>query len=69
VEKILNLLKVEGKDVRKGDWNNKEVNVFTILCFRFFPSPFVMKKSTLLETQLVEEGVTPHYSYEIILVH
>lgn len=26
-EKILDLLKVQNKDVRKGDWNNKEVGV------------------------------------------
>ncbi|KAJ6570249.1 P-loop containing nucleoside triphosphate hydrolase protein [Mycena vulgaris] len=27
VEKILKLLTVDGKDVRKGDWNNKEIDV------------------------------------------
>ncbi|KAJ7454837.1 P-loop containing nucleoside triphosphate hydrolase protein [Mycena latifolia] len=27
VEKILKLLAVDGKDVRKGDWNNKEIDV------------------------------------------
>lgn len=61
VEKILKTLTVDNKDIRKGDWTNKEVRIWPGKWF----SPCsivqrVMKKSITLElTQLVEEGVTP----------
>jgi len=37
-EKILKHLTVDGKDVRKGDWNNKEVNMdpLSFIHFPFF---------------------------------
>lgn len=59
VEKILNVLTVQSKDVRKAEWSNKEV------CGPS-PLPFcVMNKSSLLDlTQLVEAGVTPHHAFE-----
>jgi hypothetical protein len=68
VEKVLKCLNEDRKDVRKGDWTNKEVSLWTLLS----TPPFlvhlllVMTKSMLLEsTQLVEAGVTPQHAYEI----
>ena len=52
VEKIYKVLTEENKDVRKAEWNNKEVCIVdAILLLR--------RKRVSLETQLVEAGVTP----------
>ena len=64
-EKVLKCLTEENKDVRKGDWNSKEVNKNF---FRNNLTPILCDDKELqarILTQLVEEGVTPHYSYEI----
>ena len=55
-ERILHVLKEEGKDVRKVDWNNREVSErpnyrdrspYSLLqASIFFPSSWVMIKST-----------------------
>jgi len=48
VEKILKVLTVENKDIRKADWNNKEVhNLSSILYFHLslLPIFLLMKKS------------------------
>jgi hypothetical protein len=50
---------VDGKDIRKAEWNNKEVRVSYLPLF--YIHNHTMKKSNLLETQLVEKGVTPQY--------
>lgn len=47
VEKVLKTLTVDNKDVRKGDWTNKEVRITNRDTFIFFPS--LMKKSSVLE--------------------
>lgn len=47
VEKILEMLK-EGKDVRKGDWAPKEVNIMSSFLSRPLPY-FVMTKSNKLD--------------------
>ena len=60
VEKILKVLTVDGKDIRKAEWSNKEVSDVFGFCHQIFL--FMMKKSTHARlTQLVEEGVTPQY--------
>ena len=47
-------LTVDNKDVRKVDWNNKEV------CVASFVSSHDEGVNTP-QTQLIETGVTPHY--------
>ncbi|KAG1836083.1 hypothetical protein DFJ58DRAFT_191093 [Suillus subalutaceus] len=59
VEKIYKVLTVDGKGVRKYEWNNKEVNMILLL------SLLSDEKELCSITQLVEEGVTPQYSFEI----
>jgi hypothetical protein len=45
VEKVLKVLTVDQKDIRKADWNNKEVGIMTP-----FILPFdTMKKSAMLD--------------------
>ena len=64
-EKVLKCLTEENKDVRKGDWNSKEVNK---ILFRNNLTPILCDDKELqarILTQLVEEGVTPQYSFEI----
>jgi obg-like ATPase 1 len=53
IEKIYKVLTEENKDVRKADWNNKEV------CSIDSVTPMIGRKRVSLETQLVEAGVTP----------
>jgi len=56
VEKIFKTLAVDQKDIRKGDWTNKEASTqFSIR--QHDPMPYMMTKSFKLElTQLVEGG-------------
>jgi hypothetical protein len=67
VEKVLKFLGEDKKDVRKGDWTNKEVSLLTSPLSRpFLVHSFPeMTKSMLLETQLIEAGVTPQQAFEI----
>ena len=72
MEKILKVLTVENKDIRKADWNNKEVhNMSFYTLFPLLPLPKFFpldeKEPMCSITQLVEEGVTPQYSFEIDL--
>lgn len=54
---MLKTLTVDNKDVRKGDWTNKEVSAAN--CHTF--SPFFDEKELHARiTQLIEVGVTPH---------
>lgn len=67
VEKVLKSLSEDKKDVRKGDWTNKEVSSAR---FPFHPLPctivaLMTKSSRLDQTQLVEAGVTPQHAFEI----
>lgn len=49
---------MDKKDVRKGDWTNKEVRVTN---HDTFISPFFDEKELRARiTQLIEVGVTPH---------
>ena len=48
IEKVLHLLKDENRDVRKGDWNNKEVSL--PLCFSISRTPSPCKIAP--ETQM-----------------
>ena len=69
------MLKEEGKDVRKVDWNNREVSerpnyrdgpAYSLLQASIFV-PFLLdddKEHFCLKTQLVEAGVTPQYAKE-----
>lgn len=61
VEKIYKCLTEDNKDVRKGEWNNKEVRLLSIVIGQaFLLLPYMKRKSTPLDlTQLVEEGVGP----------
>lgn len=38
MEKVLHLISVENKDVRKGDWNSKEVSIAIPPFSFFFPN-------------------------------
>jgi len=49
---------VDNKDVRKGDWTNKEVRIANPNTFTSFF--FDEKEHRARITQLIEEGVTPH---------
>jgi obg-like ATPase 1 len=40
VEKILHVIQEEGRDVRKAEWNNKEVNGVSIFYYRTTKSTF-----------------------------
>ncbi len=62
VEKVLKVLTVDEIDVRKHDWSNKEVSNSLLLGL------YDEKELYARLTQLVEEGVTPHYSYEMFSV-
>lgn len=57
---MLKTLTVDNKDVRKGDWTNKEVRITDHdpppLFFPFFDE----KELCARITQLIEVGVTPH---------
>jgi hypothetical protein len=60
VEKVLKCLNDDKKDVRKGDWTNKEVSRSSYSPF-FPPVPFVhsflvMRKSALLESNPAHRG-------------
>lgn len=66
VEKVLKTISEDNKDVRKGTWNAKEVGAF-LYCLFYIMYWFCDEKEQLLETQLVEEGVTPQHSFEITL--
>ena len=63
IERVLHLIGTEGKDVRKGSWNPKEVS-YLGSCMAILSC--MMRKSDMLDlTQLVEAGVTPQYAHEI----
>lgn len=55
-ERILAVLREEGKDVRKAEWNNKEVRRVFFLSMNSQED----KEHVCSITQLVEAGVTPH---------
>lgn len=58
IEKVLKTLTVDNRDVRKGDWTNKEVRITNRDTFIF---PFFDEKELCARiTQLIEAGVTPH---------
>jgi len=57
VEKIYKVLTVDGKDIRKAEWNNKEVSL------NLLRIPHEEKEHCSI-TQLVEEGVTPQQTIE-----
>ena len=57
------MIGTEDKDVRKGNWNPKEVS-YLGSCMAILSC--TMRKSDMLDlTQLVEAGVTPQYAHEI----
>lgn len=66
-EKVLKHIQEDSKDVRKGEWNNKEVRENFIIIDMQFRSHLSDDKELVARilTQLVEEGVTPQYSFEI----
>lgn len=74
-EKVLKHIQEDSKDVRKGEWNNKEVRKDFIIVHMQLRSHLSDDKELVARilTQLVEEGVTPQYSFEInftlILLH
>ena len=73
VEKVLKCLNEDKKDVRKGDWTNKEVNHLIslppALPFPLVHSLLVMTKSMLLESNPAHRGGSnaPH-AFEINFV-
>ncbi|KAG6864089.1 hypothetical protein C0991_012565 [Blastosporella zonata] len=64
VEKVLKVLTEDNKDVRKAEWNNKEVIIFSQFVQPAFLSEVVCKSDPTLAAslflRLVEMGVTPH---------
>ena len=68
VEKVLKFISEDKKDVRKGDWSNKEVSSTRFLLHPPLPCisvALMIKSSRLDQTQLVEAGVTPQHAFEI----
>lgn len=68
-EKVLKHIQEDSKDVRKGEWNNKEVRESSLIVGMRLRSHLSDDKELVARilTQLVEEGVTPQYSFEINL--
>jgi hypothetical protein len=58
VEKIHKVLTVDGKDIRKAEWNNKEVSESHLRVHNLCDEKELLARIT----QLVEKGVTPQYN-------
>lgn len=67
-EKVLDLIKNQGKDVRKGDWNNKEVwlSMFARLSCQTRCSPSIHSIDRLCQPNATPHRQARHLSRQLV---